>query len=265
MDKMERLKKIRLFLLDMDGTFYLGNSILPGTQHFVEQFAKDTNRDFAFITNNSSKNRMDYVAKLKRMGFDFPEHKVITSGEATTIYLNQQKPHAKIYLVGTPSLEKEFTDAGFILTEENPDYVVLGFDMTMTYRKMELLCNFVKDGVPYIATHPDFNCPDENGWILPDAGAMIAFVEASTGKRPLVIGKPNRYIIEAASQKFGIPKEEIAMVGDRLYTDIAVGKNAQILTVLVLCGETSLQDLDGSDVQPDFIFQNLGELAEQLC
>lgn len=261
---MERLKKIRLFLLDMDGTFYLGDRLLPGTQFFVDQFQKDPDRDFAFITNNSSKNRSDYVEKLKKLGFDFPADKVITSGEATTIYLNREKPHARIFLAGTPNLEQEFTDAGFILTEEDPDYVVLGFDMTLTYRKMEYLCNFVKNGVPFLATHPDFNCPAENGWILPDAGAMIAFVEASTGKRPMVIGKPNRYIIDSASEKFGIPKDEIAMVGDRLYTDIAVGANAGILSVLVLRGETALEDLEGSNVQPDYIFQDLGELAEQL-
>ena len=261
---MNRLENIRLFLLDMDGTFYLGDRVLDGSRPFVSKIASLPDCRMAFLTNNSSKNRRDYVQKLARMGFSFSDDQVITSGEATTIYLNRIKPQARVFLLGTESLEREFEEAGFLLTDQQPDFAVLGFDLNLTYARMRALCDFVRAGVPYFATHPDFNCPIDNGGFIPDTGAMIAFVEASTGKRPLVIGKPNRYIIDAAAEKFGLPYEAIAMVGDRLYTDIAVGANAGITSILVLSGETTREDLVNSKIQPDYIFSDLGELAEQL-
>ncbi len=261
---MNALKNIRLFLLDMDGTFYLGSRLLEGSSHFVETMESLPDCDFVFLTNNSSKNRLNYVEKLKTMGFSFDADRIMTSGEAATIHLSQEMPGAKLYVVGTPSLEEEFSAAGFPLTDQNPDAVVLGFDMTLTYEKLVKLCDFVRAGLPYIATHPDFNCPVEGGFI-PDIGGMIALVEACTGRRPdVVIGKPNRYIVESVSEKFQVPLEAIAMVGDRLYTDIAVGANAGITSVLVLSGETALSDLEGSSVQPDYIFENLGELADAV-
>lgn len=261
---MESLQKIKLFLLDMDGTFYLGNQLLDGSRHFVEKITGDPERDFVFLTNNSSKSRTDYIAKLQKMGFDFPLDKMMTSGEATIIYLKQQKSEPQVYLVGTENLEQEFQSAGIALTDTAPDYAVLGFDTSLTYEKLWKLCDLVRAGVPYIATHPDFNCPIEGGF-MPDIGGMIAFVKACTGRESdIVIGKPNRYIIDSVAQKFGVPHNEIMMVGDRLYTDIAVGEKAGISTALVLSGETSLADLETSPVRPDYIFDNLGELADQI-
>ena len=261
---MSKLKDIKLFLLDMDGTFYLGNQLLEGSQHFVECLSSDEERDFVFLTNNSSKSRTDYLKKLKNMGFDFPLDKMMTSGEATVIYLKQKISNPSVYLVGTENLEQEFRNAGIVLTGNQPDCVVLGFDTTLTYQKLWKLCDFVRAGVPYIATHPDFNCPIEGGF-MPDIGGMIAFVKACTGREPdVIIGKPNRYIIDSTAEKFGVPHDQIMMVGDRLYTDIAVGAHAGISTALVLSGETSLDDLKNSDVQPDYIFKNLGELADEL-
>lgn len=260
---MVDLKKIKLFLLDMDGTFYLGDKLLDGSAHFVQKINVVDGKDFVFLTNNSSKSRADYVKKLDAMGFDFSADKVMTSGEATTIYLNQTKPNARVYLVGTPTLCEEFSGAGITLTEENPDFAVLGFDTTLTYEKLWKLCDFLRAGVPFIATHPDFNCPIEGGF-MPDIGGMLAFVKACTGKDPdVTIGKPNKYIVNSAAEKFGVPLHEIAMVGDRLYTDIAVGANAGITSILVLSGETKLSDLEQSDVKPDYIFENLGELADE--
>ncbi len=260
---IEKLRDIKLFLLDMDGTFYLGNTLLEGSSDFLSKLATDEDKHFKFITNNSSKSRDDYIKKLSSMGFDFPAEKVMTSGEATVIYLKNISDKRKVYLVGTKSLEDEFEKAGFILDEQSPDYVVLGFDTTLTYEKLWKMCDFVKSGVEYIATHPDFNCPIEGGE-MPDIGAMIAFVKAATGKTPFVIGKPNKYIIDAAVDGLDIDFSQIAMVGDRLYTDIAIGKNAGINSILVLSGETKLEDLEGSDIVPDFIFSNLGEIAENL-
>lgn len=141
---------------------------------------------------------------------------------------------------------------------------VLGFDQTLTYRKLWLLCDFVRQGLPFIATHPDFNCPTETGY-MPDVGAMLAFVKASTGRDPdLVVGKPNRMIVDAAAAKMGLPVEAMGMIGDRLYTDIALGQTSGVTTVLVLSGETRHEEVPGSPFQPDYTFQNLGEVAVWL-
>jgi ribonucleotide monophosphatase NagD (HAD superfamily) len=141
---------------------------------------------------------------------------------------------------------------------------VLGFDTTLTYQKLWKLCDFAREGLPYIATHPDLNCPTESGF-MPDIGAMIAFVKTATGREPdLVDVKPNRIIIEELSRKIHVPVEQFAMIGDRLYTDIALGGTAGITTILVLSGETRPSDLDGSPFQPDYIFNHLGEVADRL-
>ena len=142
--------------------------------------------------------------------------------------------------------------------------IVLGFDTTLTYEKLWKLCDFVRAGLPYIATHPDFNCPTETGF-MPDIGAMIAFVHASTGREPdLVVGKPNRIIVDAVAHKLGLQIEQMAMVGDRLYTDIALGQTSGITTCLVLSGETHLEDLADSPFQPTYTFANLGAIADWL-
>ena len=149
-------------------------------------------------------------------------------------------------MVGTPSLEDEFRQHGFPLVQQQPDFVVLGFDTTLTYQKLWNLCDLARAGVPYIATHPDFNCPTDTGF-MPDIGAMIAFVKAATGREPdVVIGKPNRFIVDAAAAKLNLPVSQLGMIGDRLYTDIALGSSTGITTVLVLSGETKLEDLKDS-------------------
>jgi len=256
------LHAVRLFLLDMDGTFYLGDRLLDRSLECIEAF-RATGRDFMFLTNNSSKNKHIYAEKIRRMGLEIGDDAVFSSGEATAIYLSDRHPGARLYVVGTPALEAEFTAAGFVLDDRDPEIVVLGFDTTLTYDKIWKLCDFVRAGKPYIATHPDFNCPIEGGW-MPDIGGMIAMVEACTGQRPTVIGKPNAAIIEALEKRTSIPRSEIAMVGDRLYTDIALGTNAGILSVLVLSGETTEADLAESEIRPDYVFSNLGGIADVL-
>lgn len=259
---LQRLNQVRCFLLDMDGTFYLGNQLLPGALDFIRLLDQD-NIDFLFLTNNSSKSKVEYAQKLISLGCPVNEEKIFTSGEATAIYLQHIAPAARIYLVGTPALEAEFVRFGFILCAENPDFAVLGFDTTLTYEKVRRLCDFLAAGVPYIATHPDINCPTETGF-MPDIGAMIEMIAASTGRRPdIIIGKPHQPIVDAVSQKLSLPVDHICMVGDRLYTDIALGK-AGLLTVLVLSGETQLDDLSQSPVQPDLIMRDLAELTATL-
>jgi HAD superfamily hydrolase (TIGR01450 family) len=216
-----------------------------------------------FLTNNSSRSKSDYLKKLMGLGLPVTADRIFTSGEATAIYLQAQNPGARLYIVGTPSLENEFAGFGFELVQENPDYAVLGFDTTLTYEKIWKLCDFVREGIPYIATHPDINCPIETGF-MPDIGAMIEMVASSTGRRPdVIVGKPHQPIIEAILEKTGFRPFQIAMVGDRLYTDIALGK-AGIKTILVLSGEAKLRDIPSAPVQPDFVMENVGELLDLI-
>jgi HAD superfamily hydrolase (TIGR01457 family) len=261
--KDEALLGVKCFLLDMDGTFNLGDQIIEGSLYFIETL-QELGRDYIFLTNNSSKHRRLYAEKITRLGLPIPEEKVFTSGEATAIHLQAERPGCTVYLVGTPALEEEFRQHGFVLEEQHPELAVLGFDTTLTYQKLWKLCDFVRMGLPYIATHPDFNCPTESGY-MPDIGAMIAFVKASTGREPdLVVGKPNRMIVDALRSKLGLPIDELAMVGDRLYTDIALGDTSGITTCLVLSGETRLEDLRDSPFQPTYTFANLAAIADWL-
>jgi HAD superfamily hydrolase (TIGR01457 family) len=259
----EPLLNVKCFLLDMDGTFNLGDQIIDGSLYFIETL-NELGKDYLFLTNNSSKHRRLYAEKIARLGLPIPEAKVFTSGEATALYLQREYPSATVYVVGTPALEEEIREHGFQLENKKPQLVVLGFDTTLTYQKLWNLCDFVRAGLPYIATHPDFNCPTETGY-MPDIGAMIAFVRASTGREPdLVIGKPNRMIVDAVAQKYGLAIEEMAMVGDRLYTDVALGQTSGITTCLVWSGETHPEDLTDSPFQPTYTFTNLAAIADWL-
>ena len=259
----DSLRHVRCFLLDMDGTVYLGEELLEGASRFIDVL-KGQQRDFLFLTNNSSKDSQQYAEKLSRLGLPVWREKVFTSGEATAMYIRDQKPGARVYVVGTSALENEFRAHGFVFVREQPDYAVLGFDTTLTYDKLWALCDLVRAGVPYIATHPDYNCPTERGF-MPDIGATIAFVKASTGREPdLVVGKPNRLFVEKAAERVGVPVSEMCMIGDRLYTDIALGATAGIPTILVLSGETRHEDLSTSPFQPRYVFPHLGAVADRL-
>jgi HAD superfamily hydrolase (TIGR01457 family) len=263
MNQSDRLRAFRGFLLDMDGTFYLSDRLLDGALRFIDVLRRQ-DKQFLFLTNNSSKQGRQYAEKISRLGLPLTEESVLTSGEATALHLKAQHPGADLYVVGTPSLEEEFRNHGFRLVERDPRFLVLGFDQTLTYKKLWALCDFVRAGIPYIATHPDFNCPTETGY-MPDVGAMIAFVKAATGREPdLVVGKPNRLIVDAAAAKLHMQIAEMAMIGDRLYTDIALGQSSGIATVLVLSGETKAEDVKDSPFQPDYTFESLAGVADRL-
>lgn len=263
MSKKDSLAQVRCFLLDMDGTFYLGEQLIVGAIKFIEVLNQQ-GCEYLFLTNNSSKDSQQYAEKITRLGLPITREKFLTSGEATAMHIQSLRPGARVYIVGTAALENEFSARGFVLAEEMPDFTILGFDTTLTYAKMWKLCDLVRAGVPYIATHPDYNCPTENSF-MPDIGAMIAFVHASTGREPdLIVGKPNRLLVEKASERMGIPVSAMCMVGDRLYTDIAVGGPAGIPTILVLSGETQFDEVARSPYQPSLIFENLGSVADYL-
>lgn len=265
------LSHTRCFLLDMDGTFYLGDKLLPGAREFID-WAKANNKQFIFLTNNSSKSKKAYREKLKHLGFDLPDENFFTSGEATIIYLKKHYPNRPVWLCGTPALEKEFESHGIPLINPQRSTVngqrltgpaVLAFDTTLTYAKLAAFCDVIRTGVPYIATHPDFNCPTETGFV-PDTGSFIELIAASTGRRPdVVIGKPNRHILDALVEKIHIPLSQIAMIGDRLYTDIALGQHG-VTTVLVLSGETKAEEVSNAKFKPTVVTENLLELVSIL-
>lgn len=250
----------------MDGTIYLGDELIDGSKKFLDAIKKRGKR-YIFLTNNSSKNKKTYVHKLNNLGIQASEEEVFTSGEATTIYLKKEKAGATVYLLGTKALEEEFEREGFIVEKERHkdiDYVVLGFDTTLTYEKLWAACEYISEGVEYIATHPDFNCPLANDKFMPDTGAMAAFIEASTGKIPKVIGKPNKEVVESISSKYGLSKEDMVVVGDRLYTDIKTGENAGIVSVLVYSGETKEEDYRDSEIRADYVFNSVKDMIDYI-
>ena len=263
-DIRTRLAGIRCFLLDMDGTFYLGDRLIEGSPDFLEALRK-TGRDAWFLTNNSSKSAAAYVEKLTRMGVPEPfRTQVMTSGHAAAHYIREKFPEGKGYLLGNDVLRAEMVDMGLVFTEEEPDYVLVAFDTTLDYAKMCKVCDFIRDGKPYIATHPDFNCPTETGFI-PDMGAIMAFIEASTGRKAdVILGKPHGGIVREARMRTGYALEEMAMVGDRLYTDVATGVNHGMTGILVLSGEATMEDVESSDVKPHLIFDKLADMIPYL-
>lgn len=260
------LKEKNVFLLDMDGTIYLGEELIDGAREFLAALKRDGKR-YIFLTNNSSKNKEVYVEKLNRLGIQATEEEVFTSGEATTLYLQKEKPGATVYLLGTPALEKEFIQAGFKIEKQRKkavDYVVLGFDTTLTYEKIWGACEYIARGVDYIATHPDFVCPLPKGAFMPDAGAMAAMIEAATGKTPKVMGKPNKQVVESIALKTGAAKEEMVMVGDRLYTDVMTGNNAGIASAIVFSGETKKEDYETSSIRATYAYPSVKEMIGDL-
>lgn len=271
-DSANIIEKIKCFALDMDGTIYLGTQWIEGAQDFLRE-VKESGREYVFLTNNSSKNPSAYVEKLAKMGLTITTDQIITSGDATISYIKHNYSGKKVYLLGNHLLRNQFAEAGIELAEddlelaakgEGADIVVVGFDTELDYKKMCIVCDYVRFGLPYITTHPDYNCPTETGFI-PDAGAIHAFIEASTGRRPdLVVGKPGVGIMDFLVEKMGCAREDVAMVGDRLYTDVAAGVNNGMTGILVLSGEAGIEDVETSAVKPNLIFDSVKSIIPFL-
>ena len=263
MDKLQLLRDTKLFVLDMDGTYYLGDIILDGARDFLDA-VKESGRDYLFFTNNSSRSPEDYIRKLAKMDTPITRDQIMTSGDVTARYLLTHYPEKTVYLVGTPPLVENFRNAGVKLVEnQQPDIVVVAFDTTLTYEKLSNACTYIRDGAMFLATHLDINCPTETGFI-PDCGAFCAAITLSTGKQPKYLGKPFIETVDMVLDKTGYTREEVAFVGDRLYTDVATGVKNGAHGVLVLTGETHLEDLAASEVQPDVIYESLGEMGKLL-
>lgn len=266
----EILKEISLFVLDMDGTFYLGDRRLDGALEFIHA-VEAAGKKFLFFTDNSSKSPEDYIRKLEKMDCRISRDQIVTSGDVTIRYLKECYGGKTVYLMGTKALEASFRQAGIRLLptdgeaarEEQPDVVVIGFDTELTYEKLERACTFIRNGAVFLATHLDINCPVEGGFI-PDCGAMCAAIALSTGVQPKYLGKPFKETVDMVLEHTGTEKEAVAFVGDRIYTDVATGVNNGAKGFLVLTGETKAEDVEKSSVRPDAVFESLGEMKGYL-
>ena len=260
---MKELSSAELFLLDMDGTLYLGDDVIDGAIEFVSTIEK-TGRRYIYLTNNSSRSGADYVPRLNGLGFPCRKEDVFSSGMATAMYLNEKFPHEPIYPVGTKRFMEELESYGVCLSESSPTAVAVGFDTELTYEKLNRAVSFIRKGAEFIAANPDFVCPMPKGEVLPDCGSICRLISAASGTEPLFIGKPNRRMVDIISKQTGIPNDRIAMVGDRLYTDIAAGVNAGAIAVCVMSGETTEEMLKSSDIKPDYVFPSVKELGDYL-
>ena len=262
---MSELRDKKLFLLDMDGTIYLGDEIFDGTLDFLN-WVKESGGRYMFLTNNSSKSVDKYIEKLDKMGIVAHKEDFTTSAQATGLYLQKHNKTDKIYVFGTESLKEELSLYGLNITDEladDIDCLVMGFDTELTFQKLEDASILLGRGVDYIATNPDWVCPTEYGYV-PDCGSVAQMLFNATKRKPKFIGKPEATMVELAVEKSGFTKQQSVLLGDRLYTDIASGYNAGIDTMLMLSGESTMDDLREFDFSPTFIYKNVRELYNYL-
>lgn len=253
----------KLYIFDMDGTIYLGTRVFDFAVRFIENLRKNGKR-VLFFTNNASHTSAFYLKKLTRLGFSPTAEEIMTSGDVTAEFLLRHRVGKQVYLVGTDELVENFKSRGIPLsdgTDRTCDIVITSFDTSLTYEKLDNACRMVRNGAEYLSTHPDFNCPTEDGFI-PDSGAIAAFVTASTGKTPTYFGKPYPETVQMIEEATGVDRSDMCIFGDRLYTDIALGKRYGVCSVLVLSGETTDDDVKRADAsdRPDYVFPSLLEV-----
>ena len=260
------LAEKRLFLLDMDGTIYLSETLFDGTLEFL-RYVRAIGGRYLFLTNNSSRGTDAYIAKMARLGIEaFPDD-FLTSADATIRYLRgRYLPETVYYVCGTESLKNQLRLAGLRVAETLRDdcsVVLLGYDTELTYEKLESCCILLNRGADYVATHPDLVCPTWYG-SAPDCGSVIEMLHTATGRRPKVIGKPQPEMALLAMERTGFSPEQTVLLGDRLYTDVACGVNAGIDTVFVLSGEGTMADIDTYRIHPTWVYPDIGTLYREL-
>lgn len=251
------------YLLDLDGTVYLGEKLIPGADQAIAELRR-RGRRIVFLSNKPLYSRADYAAKLTRLGVPATPDDVVHSSYVMARYLVRQKPGARVYAIGEPPLLAELEAAGLELCEdpERIEYVVAAFDRTCTWDKINTAFQAIRRGARFVATNPDPTCPVEGGEI-PDAAGIIAALEATTGKKvEEVVGKPSPHTVRAALERLDLPAEKAAMVGDRLGTDILMARRAGLVGILTLSGVTKPEDLEWADVRPDYVIESLAELPE---
>lgn len=265
----ERCAKIKHVALDMDGTIYLGSRLFEWTIPFLNDL-KSKGITYSFLTNNPTRSTADYVAKLERLGIHADASEIYTTAAAAIDYLRLNHPDVKrLYVVGTPSMIAEFEAAGFEMAaddpKDRPDFLVVAFDTTLTYAKLCRAAWWASQGLPYIATNPDRVCPTDQETILVDCGSMTECIYHATGRRPdAVIGKPNPDMLQCIMKKRGLEPDQVAMCGDRIYTDVATARNAGALDVLVLSGETTLETSLNAEQRPSLTVDTVATFGDML-
>jgi len=253
------------FIFDLDGTVYRSDKLIPNADRVI-RLLRERGRKVVFISNKPLQTREDYAEKLTRFGIPTGPNEVINSTLVMINYLKKNASHARIFVVGEAPFIEELKKAGFLITEEPKeiDYVVVAFDRTFDYRKLNIAFQAIKLGAHFIATNPDRTCPVEGGEI-PDCAGMIAAIEAVTGKKvEVIVGKPSPVMIQAALDVMGLKPEDCILIGDRLETDIKMGKEAGIATGIVLTGVTDEKTLKETSIPPDFVFQSIADVENLL-
>jgi HAD superfamily hydrolase (TIGR01450 family) len=265
----QQLKRIRHVALDMDGTIYKGHTLFKFTVPFLS-LLKDLGIGYTFLTNNPSRSLADYIKHLGHLGIHATPDQLYTSVHATLEYLQNERPQLRrLFVLGTPSMCEDFRGAGFELLPDSPDHepdaVVVGFDMTLTYPRLCRAAWWISQGKPFFATNPDRICPTDQPTMLVDCGAICAALQSATGRAPLaVFGKPDPSMLRGILHKHGIQPAELAMVGDRLYTDMAMARRAGAFGVLVLTGEATAEQAQKHSPAPDLVLASLAEFGVKL-
>ena len=265
----QKLKQKKLFLLDMDGTLYLDDRLFEGAAEFLSNIKKSGGK-YVFLTNNSSRGVETYIEKMTRLGVPAGRSDFITSVDALIYRLrNEYGQNAltrRMYIMGTESFKAQMRAEGFNITDALEDGIktlVIGFDRELTFSKLEDACRLLGKGVDYFATNPDWVCPTEYGYV-PDCGSFAFMLEKATGRKPEFVGKPEPQMAYLAMDRFGFAPENTLLIGDRLYTDIACGINAGVDTAFVLSGEGTLKDIDETGIEPEYIFEGVGQISEEI-
>jgi HAD superfamily hydrolase (TIGR01450 family) len=252
------LKNKKIVFLDLDGTIYLGDNLIPGAKKFLKSLAS-RGIHFYFLSNNSSRSKIDYVKKLSRLGINTTKERIILSTDGVIDFLIQKKVR-DTYIVGTCSMMDMFKEAGINPCSDSPEYVVLGFDTELVYEKLRKAAFFLLKDIPLIATHPDLVCPTPEGPI-PDIGAMLALFEKATGKKAQkIFGKPNVEMVEHIMKRHQATNSEVVMVGDRIYTDMELANRLKCDFFLVLSGETSAEEAARLKKKPAVVAENIGKI-----
>jgi len=265
----KRLREIRHVALDMDGTIYRGGTLFESTLPFLALLG-ELGVGHTFLTNNSSKSAKDYLARLRQIGIAATPDQLYTSTQATIEHLREQKPAVRrLFVLGTASMSRELEGAGFALTADSatdePDGVLVGFDPELTFSRLCRAAYWIKKGKPFVATHPDRVCPTDQPTVLVDCGAICAALEQAAGRGPdVVLGKPHPCMLRGILSRHALAPRQLAMVGDRLYTDLAMAHRAGALGVLVLTGETTAAQGANHSPAPDLVVSGLAELGERL-
>ena len=256
-------KETKYFIIDMDGTFYLGDKMIDGADEFIRHI-RDCGKDFYFFTNNSSHDAKECMAKLEKIGFPVDDKRVIISSHVAIDFIKRKREGKRIYLLANENFTNDCIKAGLNLVNDNPDIVLLGFDTTLTYEKINKAANFIANGAEYIATHPDKNCPLAEGFMT-DTGSMIEMFYASAGRYPdIIVGKPYEYTVDYVTHFLSCERSEICFIGDRLETDIAIGMKNGTKSVLVYSEVTTPEMYEESDIKATVAVKDLKSLSEYV-